>query len=810
MPISDIILITMTLLSIAIVAAGLFRQVSIPYTVLLVVIGIALSELARVWAPLQELHEFTLTPELVFFVFLPALIFESGLSLDARQLIKDLAPVLTLAVPALLISTLLVGIGVWVLIGIDFTLALLFGALISATDPVAVIALFKELGAPPRLNLLVEGESLFNDATAIVVFGILLTMIMQDSSTDLLGVGWAVFEFLRVFIGGTLTGILFGLLVSEILYRLQSSDSAILTMSMVTAYASFILAEHSLHVSGVMATVSAAVTLSIYGLTRIPGDLKPRLTETWEFVGLVANSLLFLLVGLSINSAQLVSHIGLILVTVIIVQLARATSVYTLVPATLRLFNLPSISMAERHIMWWGGLKGGLAIAIVLSIPESLPGRDLLINLTLGVVLFTLMVNAWSIRPLMHRLKLDRLSDDEQSELEQGLSRASRSSAKLLNKYVSLGILSNELEQHLKQKLTAAFSRERGASSSTKARRKVYLAALRIESDALGEIYHAGLISQYSLLDMRNRLEMDRDHYSREDVAKQPSRNGEQNIFHRSEMRILKALREKNWAAGLLSRYQQQRLSQFIQRDIAAIIMSTAVIDQLATRDDLDKVAIREVTNTYQHRLHKRRQQLDEMRAEFQPGYDLIEKAMFTRVSLIAVHNCADHEFQHGEIGVKAYNRISQKLRRLIRHASDNNSLKQDNITSAISTVPLFSGLSDSALQLLSRHAHCVTFLQQDIIIGEHEKGDALYIILHGHAEASRKSENGESEKLGDLKDGDFFGEMALLGDHVRTATVTAKTAVTLLRLTRGDVIKVADQHEEVEQRLIQAMNERT
>ncbi|MBL4762319.1 MAG: cation:proton antiporter, partial [Gammaproteobacteria bacterium] len=341
MPLSEVLLISMGLLTIAIVAAGLFRDFSIPYTVLLVVIGLGLSELTKTWHWLMPLQEFRLTPDLVFFVFLPALIFESGLSLDARQLIKDLAPVLTLAIPALLISTFLVGVGVWLLVDINFIIALLFGALISATDPVAVVTLFKELGAPLRLNVLVEGESLFNDATAIVVFGFLLAMVVDGTHFSLVNSGAALLEFFRVFIGGVLVGVVIGLLVSEILFRLQCQVSAVITMSLVAAYGSFIISEYLLHVSGVMATVFAAIVLNVYGLTRISGDVKPILNETWEFVGLVANSFLFLLVGLSIDASSLITSSGLILVVVCIVLLARAATVYTLLPITTRLFKLP-------------------------------------------------------------------------------------------------------------------------------------------------------------------------------------------------------------------------------------------------------------------------------------------------------------------------------------------------------------------------------------------------------------------------------------------------------------------------------------
>ena len=160
MPLSEVILIVMALLTVAMLAAGICRNlpIQIPYTVFLVILGMVLGGIARTEPHMEVLLEFQLTPDLVLFLFLPALLFESAFNLNARQLIKDLAPILTLAIPALLISTAFIGIGLWLLLGIELGLALLFGALISATDPVAVISLFKELGAPERLTILVEGE----------------------------------------------------------------------------------------------------------------------------------------------------------------------------------------------------------------------------------------------------------------------------------------------------------------------------------------------------------------------------------------------------------------------------------------------------------------------------------------------------------------------------------------------------------------------------------------------------------------------------------------------------------------------------
>jgi len=810
MPVSEIILISMGLLTIAIIAAGLFRKVSMPYSVVLVVIGIILAELARVWTFLEPLQTFKLSPELVFFVFLPALIFESGMSLNARQLLKDLAPVLTLAVPALLLSTTIVGIALWLVVDIDLTIALLFGALISATDPVAVVSLFKELGAPMRLNVLVEGESLFNDATAIVVFGILLTMITEGNELTLLTSAGAVLDFIRVFVGGALVGVVLGLLNSELLFRLQSSKSAVLVMSLVTAYVSFILAEHGLHVSGVMATVTAAITLSIYGLTRISLDVKPLLADTWEFISLVANSMLFLLVGLSINALQLFSHFWIILFVVMVVLLARAAAVYSLVQATTRLFKLPMVSVAERHIMWWGGLKGGLAIAIVLSIPESLPGRDLLINLTLGVVLFTLMVNAWSIRWLMHYLQLDRLTDDEKSEVEEGIKQAKGVAQNTLKDYQKLDILSDRLTDKLVNKIQQVFHTDENSNNHQQRKhRLLYLAALREESLTLDQVFKSGLISQYTLLDIRNTLQIDREQEQMHDDDSDPSFAGYASIFQRAEKTILKLLREKNWASGLLAYYQRLRLSQQIQRDIAGIIMCHAVLEMLTSRDDAAEDSVLGFQELYSKRLARRQQRLEGLHIDFPELYEEISAQLFTRATFVSAQLKTSDQLEHGEIGVKACMRINSRIESVLNQLKHHEWKVPLDFDRSLRMVPLFQGLPENLIAVLAGHISEVNLLAGDEIIGEGEKGDALYIIEQGKARVTRRDANGNSELLSVLGMDDFFGEMALLGDHHRTATVRAETSMTLLRLTRQDVLNVASQHQEVKTRLEQARDER-
>lgn len=810
MPISEVILVSMLLLSIAMLAAGLFRHFSIPYTVLLVIIGLLLSEASQHSAHLEALQHFSLTPELVFFLFLPALIFESGLSLNARQLLQDLAPILTLAIPALLISTTLIGYGLWWLLDVDIIVALLFGALISATDPVAVVAIFKELGAPLRLNVLVEGESLFNDATAIVVFGILLNMALQGSSMGWLESGAAVLEFLRVFFGGALLGAAMGLLVSELLYRLNSETSAILVMSVVSAYLSFIIGEHLLHVSGVMATLAAAISLNSYGLTRIAREVKPLLLETWEFVGLVANSLLFLLVGLSINSSQLLSHLDTVLLVVVLVLVARAATVYTLVPLTTRWFSLPRIQWAERHIMWWGGLKGGLAIAIVLSIPESLAGRELLINLTLGVVLFTLMVNAWTIRPLMHRLGLDKLNDDELGEWKSGLQQAALDVSKALGHFNDQQLLTRQQLATLQQKTTRPFATDADTIPAPQRMRRLHLTALRLEHETLEQLYRTAIIDPYTYVDMRNRLWLDRETahpFSHpEDNSSQQNRRG---FFVSLEHRIVSLLRESNWAANGLARYQQLRLRQQLQRNLAGIILSQSVLEHFLGLSTADQSLAQDLIERYQHRLRRRQQRRTELFKDFAPGAQKLEQQMLARSALIHADRQLTHRFHHGELGRKAFNRIQQRIQsNLLSLRGHQRDLSLQEISTTLKKIPLFTGLSDAALQQLALPLQEVTFLQGDTVIGEGDKGDALYIIRQGEAEARHEKQQ-RSEVLGKLTASDFFGEMALLGESVRTASVIATSTLSLFRLSRVDLLHIASQHQEIFERLEQERQKR-
>jgi len=806
MPLSEAILIIMGLLTIAMLAAGVCHNLPIPYTVFLVILGIVLGSFARNNASMHVLLDFQLTPDIVLFLFLPALIFESAFNLNARQLVKDLLPVLVLAVPALLISTAFIAVGLWFFLKVDLVLALLFGALISATDPVAVISLFKELGAPERLTILVEGESLLNDATAIVVFKIILLFALSGAAFTWADAGSAVLDFFEVFIGGALVGAAIGFVLSEFLHKLFTSLSAFMIMTIVVAYSCFVLAEHTLHVSGVMAVVASAITMGMLWVPRISQTAIHTVKETWEVIALVSNSLLFLLVGLSVEIGSLIARIDAIGIAILLVLLSRAATIYTMVPATIRWFSLPHVSLGERHIMWWGGLKGGLAIAIVLSVPEDLPGRDLLLDLTLGVVMFSLLVNAPTIKPLIQKLGIDKLSDDELAELKQGMIHAGKESSAFINRFYKAGIVSRSTEKVIQKNTDKVFSSDIPAIQKDQGIRHLRFSALRTEFDELKKLHEINLIQHYTYLDIRNNIQRDRERIAANEgpgmSADIASKTG---LFMRIENALLRNIREHDWAAWLLSRYQNTRLSNRMQRDIAGVLICTSVLEMLDTHQEIDEEEREQVAENYRERLQRRRNRLREIAEDFPEFYVRFETNLFTQVALTAAGLHAEEDHHDGEIGAKALVRIEKKIHEAITALPPvSDAAPRLDSSELIGTVPLLNGLPVEVLDQLSERAKSVTFLAGDIVIGESERGDALYIITHGVASVYK----GDKE-VAILGDGDFFGEMALLGDQVRTATVKAKHPSTLLRLRRRDIMQLAGEGTELKRRLTEVKEER-
>jgi monovalent cation:H+ antiporter, CPA1 family len=397
------ILLVSGLLALAVVLGVLAKHVRLPLTVVLAGMGFLVGWAGEPLGLVSPLRGAAFG-EAVTYLFLPVLVFEAALGLSTRAFFRNLGPILALAVPALAISATAVGVALHHALQVPILAALLFGVLISATDPVAVVSIFRQLGVPRRLLTLVEGESLLNDGVAIVLYQILLAAALGASVSPVTG----GLDFLRVFFGGLAIGTLVGVVAMLIVPWLSRLAAAALTVAV--AYGGFVLAEAILGFSGVTATVAAGLVMTGLERSRAPAPVREIWHELWESLGYVANGILFLLIGMAIEPRLLAEHPEAILLTIAVVLLARAAGVVPLVAVMERITSIPPVGMRNQVVLIWGGLRGGIALALALALPEELPQRDLFIALAGGVVLATLLLNATTIGPLVRRLQLDRPS----------------------------------------------------------------------------------------------------------------------------------------------------------------------------------------------------------------------------------------------------------------------------------------------------------------------------------------------------------------------------------------------------------------
>jgi monovalent cation:H+ antiporter, CPA1 family len=391
----------------AVLVAMATRRIHLPLTVVLAVAGLLASELGADLA-VAELLAGEGFKELLVNLFLPILIFEAALGLSTREFMRNMLAIVVLASVALVISAVLVGAGLSLVLGVPLLAALLFGALISATDPVAVVAVFREVGVPKRLLTLVEGESLLNDGVAIVLYNILLV----GALTGVLSVGEGIAEFVVVIAGGLLTGSVIGVAAVMLLPSLERLPAA--AMSIAVAYGSFVFAESILHASGVMAAVAAGVVIGGLLDSRAEQPVRELLHELWDAFGYIANALLFLFIGLALDFELLRENVAAIAVGIVAVLVSRPLAVVPLVTMLEKWAHIPKVGNRNAAVVVWGGLRGGVALALALALPEELPQREQFIAMCGGVVLATLLLNATTIPFVVHTLGLDKPSRSDE------------------------------------------------------------------------------------------------------------------------------------------------------------------------------------------------------------------------------------------------------------------------------------------------------------------------------------------------------------------------------------------------------------
>ncbi len=791
------------LLAVAVLILPAAGRLNVPYTVLLAVFGCLLGVIGLIVDPgqlgilgdfLEALHGFEITSEAVLFIFLPALVFEAAL-----------------AIIGLLISTAIIGYAMRLISGLDLTVCLLLGAIVSATDPVAVVAIFKDLGAPKRLAILVEGESLFNDATAIVLFTILGTMLLSRTEPDLLA-GTA--SFVQVFAGGGVVGFLMARGLCAILKRLRDVPLVEITLTISLAYLSFIVAEHYLHVSGVVAVVVAALVLGSYGRTVISPPTWHGLTETWEQIGFWANSLIFVLVGLKVPSIlkdvglREAAWIGALIVAALI---ARAVIIYGLIPLLNRVGMEQTVSTAYKTVMFWGGLRGAVSLALALAVLENPaygPETQRFIGvLVTGFVLFTLFVNAPSMRALLRILGLDKLSPAELAVRNRAvalsLAKIGESiEATAAAQEVAPG-LADEVAGHYRGRLAEAQSTmDRLTGIAEDDWTAIGLATLgNQERKACLKQFADGFIASEVVRQLLGQVDDILDGVKARGVDGYHAAVDKRLGFGAGFRLALRAQRRLDWTGPLARRLA----------DRFEVLLATSTILREVRAEGLPKVVSmvgegtgKKLARLLDQRLDRTGQALSALRLQYPDYAKLLQERYLGRLALRLERAEYDGLLEAQVVSSEVFADLEQELdareRRYERRPKLDLGLEPAKL---VAKVPFLAVLSPDRIAEIVRLLKPRLALPGETVVGKGETGDAMYFISTGCVEVALEP---APRQLGS---GEFFGEIALLREVPRTADVTARAFCDLLTLSARDFHALLDANPEMRETVERVARER-
>ena len=775
----------------------LAARLRLPYTVLLAVLGCGLgiaTGLADQLDPgllglgitelFQAIGQLEVGSAVFLWVFLPLILFDSAIEIDSRSLLEDIGPVFLMAVVAVAATTAIAGFALWSVTAFSLAACLLVGAIIATTDPIAVINVFKEVGAPRRLVSLVEGESLLNDAAAIAITSTLLAIVVglaaPSPDTVLASFGFAL-------AGGALFGIVAGRLAGLALARLDEAGPAEITLSVATAYLTYAIAEIFLGLSGVVAVVAAGVVFGTQGRAHLSRDGWTALSAIWTQLSFWASSLIFVLAAMLAPRTMATASstdIGLLLLLVVAALFARALMIYGALPL-LEVSGLAArVQRSYKHVMLWGGLRGAITLALALAVTENpLVPRDvqhLVAVLATGYVLFTLFIQATTLRWLIHWLQLDRLSAQEEilrqraitlthSEIidtlrdaaaERGLDPASVDTVAAeyqRDDSKAFPTVGEELQR--RQLVTALLTlsrREAELYADERAKRMLP----RTASSAL--IRHVG-----SLIDALRTQGL--DGYRR--LAREQF-----GIDRRTRLAVLlhRVLRIHGPLARRLTASLEQNIVQrYVLKQLLAF--NEARIERLFG----ERVA--EVAGLFlETRLDQTERAIDALRLQY-PDYWRFFGERYLRLAALRleydeIEQLEQERLLPPQVAQKMGQALRAKRTRLERPPALDLGLRTEAL---IRQMPLFAKLDDTEIEQLGRKLQTRLALPGERIVRRGEPGDAMYFIASGAVEVRVEP---EPVRLGT---GEFFGELALLTRRLRTADVVAIGFCRLLVLRR-------------------------
>lgn len=809
------------LLGIVSLMLPLAERLRIPYAVLLAAVGCAIGALVAgthghvgvtmADDVLKALGEFNLTADAFLFIFLPALLFETAINVDVRRLAEEIAPVLLLAIIGVLVSTFVVGVVLWPMAGIGLLACLLLGAILATTDPVAVVAVFRDIGAPRRLSLLVEGESLLNDAAAIALFSLLTAMLTGAAETSALA---AAGQFVVEFAGGIAFGCLMGWLACRILPTLSEHQLAESTLTLSLAYFTFVVGDHYLHVSGVVAVVAAGLVLSGEGRRRLLPSNWEALGRTWQQIGFWASSLIFLfaamMVPASLTGASWL-HLGLLVALILAATAARAITLFGLLPILSAVGLGQRVKTNQKLVILWGGMRGAVSLALALAATENtalpLEVRHLIGVLATGFVLFTLFVGAPTLRPLMHFLGLDRLSPAEVALRDRvvalSLSTIQEDLGHIAEEHEIDPAVTEEAKRRYQRHINAAAEiAEENAQIQPASRLHTALAILvEREQEFYLEYFDARTMSPRAVATLLTHAAWLRDAVRTGAIAE-----------YREAVERMLAFPAHFRAALWLQRFGIERpLATELADRFEVLLADRLVLGELQrfTQRELKALFGAGVAETLEGELAHRRSAVEQAIAALMLQYPSYARALEQRFLTLTAIRLEDERyrrlFSESIISAEVFNDLERGLTQR-RHAAERRPPLDLGLSRAalVERVPLFADLEPERRAKLCRLLKARLVVPGETIVKRGERGDSMYFISSGAVEVRLPS--GEPIRLGS---GDFFGELALIMDQPRNADVVALGYCRLLTLARRDLERLFKADAALRDRIHAVANER-
>ncbi len=802
------------------------KKSPLPFTVSLLLIGLVLGVLSRMgyfgeWNIIGIKLNATflsdaigwagnIDPHLILYIFLPTLIFEAAFAMDVHTFKKTSANAFILAVPGIIVAivlTALIVVGMKMVgIGLNnwsWAMALLFGAVVSATDPVAVVSILKDVGASKKLGTLIEGESMLNDGTAIVIFMVLLLGITGAGSDTS-----PIIEFFRVAVGGTLVGIIIGYIVIAWVKKVFNDALVEITVIIAAAYMTFFVAEHFLHVSGVLGLVSFGLFMASVGRTRISPEVEHFLHEFWELFAFIANTLIFLIVGVVIadNIVFTANDFLILLILYIGIHIVRAIVIAIFFPVMRKVgYGLPK---KDAYVLWWGALRGaiGLALALIVVGESKIDGtiREQFLFYTAGIVTLTLVINATTIKALLSWLGLTDIPPAKQKMILNAKNYLRNTAENSMDKLKSDRFLSRASWESVKTYLPEKPENieikinEGKHSNLYETRRRI----LEKEKSSYWNQFKEGLLGPIAV---RNLTDAINEIIDSEGKISLSERKDLEQLWQTPKflnklqsIPILDKISQRFFFEQLTNSYDAAR--GFVEAQYDTLKLA----EGMAISSDTEELTVDQDLATIESEINENRIHgltfLRNLKNTFPEIYDAIATRQAIRSNLNSELKIVERLQKKGQIGSdeahKMTESIEERMKKLIDSPPEIVPPEKAKLLQDISWLKeLDKPIFNKVVSLFQHRNYAVG----EKIIKEHGQVDGLYVIARGSVKVTI------NKKLIDiLGKGSVIGEIAVLTNVPRTATVTAESPVTVLRLTSVSMQQVIHDNHTLEDKLWQ------